>query len=329
MKVHLGLMPAILLVSASAAGQNVARWSARAPLLEPGPPGTFDETSVKDPSIVRQAGKWHLFYTARGRDQYSIGHVSALSLEELQRAGRRQLTQLRGAGSPYGAAPQVFYFTPQKRWYLIFQTTDSNYQPVFSNAETLDRPDAWSSPRPLADKREKAKWIDFWVICDAKLAYLFFTRDHRDLMVMTTRIEDFPKGFGGMRAVFSPLHEAAHVYRVRDEAESYLMIFELATNDRRSQGLATATSPAGPWKLVTNEFAAGAQLNFPRHGKAWTNEVSHGEFIRAGFDERLEIRRMNLEFLIQGMPSSEHKGDYPSLPWRLGLIRLYGGLPLP
>ncbi|MCB1129070.1 MAG: ThuA domain-containing protein, partial [Verrucomicrobiae bacterium] len=94
------------------------RWRIEAPLLEPGPPGAFDETAVKDPSIVRADGRWHLFYTARGRGEYTTGYVSAAELGDLPRSERHELTTIRGKASRYGCAPQVFCFAPQGLWYL-------------------------------------------------------------------------------------------------------------------------------------------------------------------------------------------------------------------
>ncbi len=52
-----------------------------------------------------------------------------------------------------------------------------------------------------------------------------------------------------------------------------------------------------------------------------TDEVSHGELLRAGYDETMDIGQREIEFLIQGMPAGDHKGPYPSLPWSIGLIR--------
>ena len=52
----------------------------------------------------------------------------------------------------------------------------------------------------------------------------------------------------------------------------------------------------------------------------WTNEVSHGELLRNGVDERLEVDSAHLRFLIQGMRDELHRGEYVNLPWCLGLI---------
>jgi endo-1,4-beta-xylanase len=68
------------------------------------------------------------------------------------------------------------------------------------------------------------------------------------------------------------------------------------------------------------DFAKGAQLQYAPGVEPWTKEVSHGELLRTGYDETLEVNGAKAQFLIQGMPPELHSGDYPSLPWRLGII---------
>lgn len=297
-----------------------AAWTVAAPLLLPGKSGTFDETAVKDPTIVRHEGKWHLFYTGRGKDEYATGYVSAATLPGLRTARRFRLKQLRGKAGPYACAPQVLLFEPQKTWYLIYQTRDSNYQPMYSTTKTICKPESWTRPAPLVRKDDKAKWIDFWIICDDTTAYFFYTRGHRDVYVRTTSLQDFPRGFGEGRKVFSGVHEAVHVYRAAGRGE-YHMLYELNRGGRRSYGLAVAARLPGPWKKVTDEFATGAQLRYPSDADVWTEMVSHGEMIRRGCNQRLEYDPSRAEFLVQGLLKSECRGPYPSLPWRLGIIR--------
>jgi hypothetical protein len=307
-------------LAAFLSAEEPAVWKAGPPLFAPGPAGSFDETAVKDPSIVFAGGLWRLFYTARGRGLYTIGYAAARSLPELASARRYQLPQLRGEKENYAAAPQVFYFRPQKQWYLIYQTTDGWYQPVFSTTRDIDKPESWSRPKPLVAHPEKEKWIDFWVICDETKAYLFFTRSHREVVVMTTALADFPAGFANPRVVLSPLIEAAHVYRVEGTSPRYQMLFEIPDGSLRKYGRATAATLLGPWRTDTTDYAAGRQLTYDSSTPRWTDEVSHGELLRTGIDERLEVAAHPVQFLIQGMRSAQHQGEYPALPWRLGLI---------
>ncbi len=277
-------------------------WRPELSVLNPGAPSSFDETAVKDPSIVFAAGKWHLFYTARGHKQYSIGYVSAKQLGGLKNAPHLQLV------NAYAAAPQVFFYQPQQLWYLIYQTTASNYQPVYSTTRTIDDPASWSPPKPLVVKADQEKWIDFWIICDDTRAVLFYTRDHRDVVAMTTTLADFPNGFAHAATVYSGVHEAVHVYR---DKRGFALLFELRNEDgSRKYGLARSRELLGPWTTVPG----------------WTVEASHGELLRTGVDQRLQADVEHARFLIQELMPGEHGEsysgkDYPELPWHLTLIR--------
>lgn len=319
---------AVLVIGVALAAPVSLRWIVGPVVLGPGPEGSFDSVAVKDPSIVYHDERWHLFYTARDAENYTLGYVSAESLETLGQATRQPLRQLRSGKSPYAAAPQVFYFQPHQKWYLVFQTTSANYQPVYSTTSDISRPESWTPPAPLIPKTEDAKWIDFWIICDEKKAYLFFTRNQRDVVVMSTSLADFPKGFGDAKTVLSPVHEAVHVYALPGTKPSYIMLFEQQEGDLRYFGLARATALDGPWTVTDPRFAASERLEY-RQGKLgesesplhWTDEVSHGELVRAGYDERLLIPTDIWQFLVQGMPRKQHHGPYPLLPWSLGIIR--------
>jgi endo-1,4-beta-xylanase len=98
------------------------------------------------------------------------------------------------------------------------------------------------------------------------------------------------------------------------------MLFEVADGPLRKFSRATAASLSGPWRIETVDYAAGSQLRYSPGAERWTDEVSHGELLRTGNDERLEVPARPVQFLIQGMPAGLHQGDYPTLPWRLGLI---------
>ncbi len=277
-------------------------------MLLPGTAGSFDATAVKDPSIVFAQGQWHLFYTARGNGKYSLGYVAAPRLETLQSQPRMQLSALSGNASTY-AAPQVFFFRPQQRWFLIYQTSASNYQPMFSTTKTIGDPNSWSRPQELVRKQEPSKWIDFWVICDDQDAYLFFTRDHHEVVAMRTSLAAFPQGFHEPRLVFAGVHEAVHIYKETGKPK-YTMLFEEREPDlTRRYGRAQADHLLGPWRLTQRTFAI----------------ASHGELLRTSSDERLEADLTHPRFLIQALPKGSNLKDYPELPWRLELIHSTAG----
>jgi hypothetical protein len=238
-----------------------------------------------------------VFYTARGHKEYSLGYVAAKRLEDLKDAKRVRLIPA------YAAAPQVFFFRPQGLWYLIYQTATSNYQPVYETTKTIGDPKSWSAPRPLVAKFDMGKWIDFWVICDEKQAALFYTRDHQDVVAMTTSVKDFPNGFGNAKTVYSGVHEAVHVYH---EKQKYDLLFEVRNDDgSRKFGLAQADKLLGPYRTVPD----------------WTAPASHGELLRTGIDQRLNADLQHARFLIQELPPGKPGEDYAELPWHLSLIK--------
>jgi len=302
----------------AAISQENQSWNISKPVFEKGKPGSFDEISVKDPSVVFFQNKWHLFYTARGTNEYTTGYVSAVELEDLNTAPRFELKQIRGKTS-YGCAPQVFYFSPQNKWYLIYQNRDSNYQPVFSTNTEISKPELWSPYKNLIQKDSNKKWIDFWVMADDKKVYLFYTAAHSGVVVRSTTINDFPDGWGKSKKIFDNVHEAVHIYKVKGKTEFH-MIYELNTDGIRSFGLAKSNKLDGGWIKVTDDYATGTQLQYSRDTKVWTEMVSHGEMIRSGYDEKMEYNPENCRWLIQGILKSELTDDYPSLPWRLGVI---------
>jgi len=318
MKIAIVLIPCIFITSVVVGGgahENV--WTVGDPVLSSGPDGTFSEIAVKDPSIVFFEEKWHLFFTARSEKEYTTGYVSAKDLASLQSAPRYELKMIRGR-SRYGCAPQILYYEPQGKWYLIFQNCDSNYQPVFSTTTTISKPESWSKPAPLIRKDTKAKWIDFWIICDKTNAYLFYTQSHNSVFVRTTSLEKFPGGWSDGKKVFSKVHEATHIYKVKGRDE-YHMIYELNKEGMRLFGLATAEDLTGPWKKSTDRYATGEQLRYAGE-KKWTEMVSHGEVIRTGYNQQMEYEPKGCRWLIQGILKKNLKGPYRLLPWKLGII---------
>lgn len=300
-----------------------SRWVGGPVIFSVGNKGTFDDQGVKDPTIVNYHGKWHLFYTISRKDPGGIGYASANSLESLDKGPRFQLKQFKGMTSDStGGAPQVFYFEPQKLWYLIYQTKDFNRQPVYSTTATIDDPESWSKTKNLIPREEPdVKWIDFWVICDETKAYLFYSRGRKDVYVRSTRIEDFPNGFGPGQLAFSPmpkpLTEAVHIYKVKDKHQ-YHMLYETCRegSKERRYGLAKAVNLLGPWQRVADDYAISDKLFFADDAQRWTYHVSHGEMIRSGYDQRLEYDPADSRFLIQGItPKTQSEG------WRLGIFK--------
>jgi len=207
----------------------------------------------------------------------------------------------------------------KKKWYLLFQNLDSNYQPMICHNKNISDVNGWSTPEVLLRKESAQKWIDFWIICDQDRAHLFYTEGHRGIMHRSTTLEAFPHAWGPAEQVFSGVHEAAHIYKVLSRPE-YHMIYERNTPEGRCLGLAIAATLEGPWRKVTDRYATGDQLHYAPTEKKWTEMVSHGEAIRSGYDQYLEYDPANGRWLIQGILGSESHAPYPTLPWQLGII---------
>jgi hypothetical protein len=63
-------------------------------------------------------------------------------------------------------------------------------------------------------------------------------------------------------------------------------------------------------------------LNVKHSAERWTNVISHGELLRAGYDEKLLVDPDNLRLLFQGVTNRDRAGkNYGQIPWRLGILK--------
>jgi hypothetical protein len=204
------------------------QWQVGPPLVAPARRGGQLCCSVKDPTIVRHDGRWHLFCTIRGRERSH--QIEYLSFTRWNRAGtcRRHVLKLTDG---YFCAPQVFYFRPHKRWYLVHQGIDPSrkpaLQPAYSTTADLADPNSWTRPKLLFDAQPKnvRMWIDFWVICDETRAHLFFTSLDGRMWRSETKRADFPRGWSRPAVVLrGDIFEAAHLYRLKGLGKYLAMI---------------------------------------------------------------------------------------------------------
>src|SRR5439155_26112074 len=115
-------------------------WTVGPPLISPTTRPEDPCISMKDPSIVRFGNRWHLFCTIRSQKRsHQIEYLSFDDWKDADAAARRVLKISDG----YFCAPQVFYFSPQHKWYLIFQTSDPSRKPALQPV--------WSTTTNLAD----------------------------------------------------------------------------------------------------------------------------------------------------------------------------------
>ena len=128
-------------------------WKVSRPLVEPLQREGDFTYSVKDPSIVRYKGKWHLFCTLRGKERsHRVEYISFDDWDNVESAERHYLNITDG----YYCAPQVFYFEPHEKWYLIYQTLGKPrtpaLQPAWSTNDDISNPQSWSKPTLLFEE---------------------------------------------------------------------------------------------------------------------------------------------------------------------------------
>ncbi len=287
--------------------------------------------SIKDPSIVRYAGQWHLFCTIRAKERsHRIEYLRFSSWDQTREARRFMLHLTNG----YFCAPQVFFFQPQRRWYMILQVIDKSrkpsLQPAFSTTTKITDPESWSEPRLLFEKQPARvkQWIDFWAITSDGRTYLFFTSHDGRLWRASTDVRSFPKGWSEPQvALRADIFEAAHIYRLAGLKKFLAIIEARGPEGRRYYKAFTAERLDGKWRPLAASWEKpfASQVNVIFTGRPWTDSFSHGELLRCGFDQRLAVDPENLRFLFQGVSTEGRRGvPYGRIPWRLGLLE-----PLP
>lgn len=302
------------------------RWRSSGPLIdvEAGRSAKDPLVALKDPSIVFHDGRWHLFGTLRKQSgTVCMQYLSFVDWSQANAAPRHELSFT----DRYHCAPQVFYFTPHRRWYLIYQLVDPRNQPAMgpycSTTTNLADTASWTRPQlMLTNPAPDQRWIDFWVICDAAKAHLFYTSNDGHMWRRETRLVDFPVGWSAQTlALQADIFEASHTYKLKGR-DGYVTVIEAQGDGRRYYKAYLADQLEGPWRgladALVHPFAAADTVS-PR--PAWTTNISHGELLRSGVDERMEIDPTHLRFVYQGASDDEYRGRrYGGIPWRLGLL---------
>jgi hypothetical protein len=330
------LMLAAAIVSAHAADEappavqqfqrGEFKWTASAPLYSPAQRADDPCYSVKDPSIVRFENRWHLFTTIRSvKRTHQIEYASFDDWSHANAAQRHILTITNG----YFCAPQVFYFTPNKCWYLIYQITDSTLkmlQPAFSTSTNISDPASWTLPRRLYQTHPTniTAWIDFWIICDDAKAHLFFTSNNGLMWRAETRLADFPHRWNAPKVILrGDIFEASHTYRLKGLNQFLTIVEAQAAGGRRYYKAYLADNLDGEWKplAATKEKPFADVVNVRDATAHWTDSISHGELLRTGYNETMEVDPANLKFLFQGVSEARRAGKkYGEIPWELGLL---------
>lgn len=312
-------------------------WRSSAQLIAPRAGDGNGYSALKDPTIVYVDGEYHVFMTSVGAEGW---HMAYTHFTDWSQASTAPIVDLKqsGIGPGYRAAPQVFYFAPQKLWYMVYQSGP----PVYSTTATIGDPLSWSGPKPFFDQAPdiikaatgQEAWLDFWVICDDVSCYLFNTDDHGNLFRSRTSLQQFPAGFSDTRRMMTgprdDIFEASMHYRLAG-TNTYLTLVEAIGPQGRYFRAWTSDRLDGDWRLLAgspSRFFAGSD-NVVFDGEAWSQGVSHGELVRSGYDQTLTLDPCQpLQFLYQGLEPHAADTAYIDLPYRLGLLTATGPNPI-
>lgn len=327
----LGLAPTLATAASPASAALAPRdWITTGPLVFPTATDRHPIVAVKDPSVVHHEGRWHIFATtAATTGAWAMAYFNLASWDEAPAAKPFYLGENPSFGG-YNCAPQVFYFRPQKKWYLIFQSP----QPRFSTSDNIDEPMSWTTPQNFFEGTPKSVvqgWLDYWIICDDTHAYLFFPDDNGRIYRSRTILADFPRGFDEPVVILhqakNDLFEGSSVYRIKGTNQFLLLVECIGKTWSRYYRAFIADRLDGEWKPLpgadTEEtpFAGNANARTADGGPLWTDGVSHGELLREGSDETMTVDPQNLHLLYQGLPRGTREPNYVLLPYRLALLK--------
>ncbi len=314
--------------SPEAADFNVPRmWEYSPPLIAPEVRDSNPSRAQKDPSVVFYDGKWHVFMTVKLQDKTAIEYCS---FEKWEDADRSKRTIPKINKSNYYGAPQVFYFRPHKKWYLVYQMGVPGADKMwvaYSTTDDIADPDSWTQAMPILDGGEddprEVGGLDYWIICDDQRAYLFLTSLNGKMWRLWTRLEDFPQGFHDCElALEAKIFEASHTYKLKG-MDKYLTVIE--ENGRRYYKAYLANQLDSEWMPVADTaerpFAGWNNVRPAAGVEPWIDNISHGELIRDGYDETLTVDPSNLRFIFQGMWDKDKSGKgYGQFQWRIGML---------
>ncbi len=302
-------------------------WTSTGPLISAKNDSTHNMIAVKDPSTVYYNGQYIVYASSvNSAGNYGMEYLHFTDWSTAGAATPYFMDSNPNIGSGYHTAPQVFYFAPQNKWYLIFQSG----QPQYSTNSDPTQPQNWTAPKNFfaSQPSSVSNWIDFWIISDSSNVYLFFAGDNGNFYRSSTSLANFPNGFNTPVIVYTDsefnLFEADNVYTV-EQTGTYLADIECIGSDgHRFFRALSATTLGGTWTSLGNTanlntpFLGAHNVTFQSGVSNWTSDFSSGGAVIDGYDSTDSINLNNLSFLYQGDVSNSD--SYNLIPWQLALV---------
>jgi endo-1,4-beta-xylanase len=302
-------------------------WTSTGPLISAKNDSTHNMIAVKDPSTVYYNGQYIVYASSvNSAGNYGMEYLHFTNWSTAGAATPYFMDSNPNIGSGYHTAPQVFYFAPQNKWYLIFQSG----QPQYSTNSDPTQPQNWTAPKNFfaSQPSSVSNWIDFWIISDSSNVYLFFCGDNGNFYRSSTSLANFPNGFNTQVIVYTDsefnLFEADNVYTV-EQTGTYLADVECIGSDgHRFFRALTASTLGGTWTPLGNTaslntpFLGAHNVTFQSGVSNWTSDFSSGGAVIDGYDSTDSINLNNLTFLYQGDVSNSD--SYNLIPWQLALV---------
>ena len=217
------------------------QWTVSPPLVSPVVHRDDPCFGIKDPTVVFFEGRWHLFCTIRS--QKRLRQIEYRSFKDWKDADKAEPHVLTLSEKDF-CDPQVFYLARSSG--ISSTRSWTTHAGRISTRSTRPAP-TW--PTPVLEQAvalfdthpENVKeWIDFWVICDATRAHLFFTSLDGKMWAVRDEARGLPCEVeqAGRRAEGRHLR-GSHTYRLKG-TDKYLTVVE-ALDGKESAACGTTT----------------------------------------------------------------------------------------